>query len=162
MLNKLIKGIMTLLVVGTVGVGEVAEAKEMTAENITEEQVLQIVDEQAVKDEVVKPAKVKKVKKAIKKMEKDDNGFNLMFGKTKINKDAKAVDVEMTLGKIQKKHFVQNLGVIAFHSPKGWTINVTGKDTNGKFNAAQVQNLDGEKILVHDHVDNETFLVTVK
>ncbi len=58
------------------------------------------------------------------------------------------------MGNTAKKNFDDNLEVIAEHAPKGWTINVTGKDTDGEFNAGQVQNLDGKQVIAHNHIDD--------
>ena len=151
MMNKTIKGIVTLLAVTTIGMTQTVDAMEQTV--IDDEQALVITDELAQKDEAVKPAKVKTVKKAIKKIEKEGKWFG-GFKKTKIKKDILVVELNLTMGNAAKKNFDDNLEVIAEHTPKGWTINVTGKDTDGEFNAGQVQNLDGKQVIAHNHIDD--------
>ena len=151
MMNKTIKGIVTLLAVTTIGMTQTVDAMEQTV--IDDEQALVITDELAQKDEVVKPAKVKTVKKAIKKIKKEGKWFG-GFKKAKVKKDILVVELNLTMGNTAKKNFDDNLEVIAEYAPKGWTINVTGKDTDGKFNAGQVQNLDGKQVIAHNHIDD--------
>lgn len=142
---------LTLLAVTTIGMTQTVDAMEQTV--IDDDQVMVITDELAQKDEVVKPAKVKTVKKAIKKIKKEGKWFG-GFKKAKVKKDILVVELNLTMGNTAKKNFDDNLEVIAEHAPKGWTINVTGKDTDGKFNAGQVQNLDGKQVIAHNHIDD--------
>lgn len=155
MMDKVIKGIVILLVALVTGTAQVVDAMEQTF--IDDEQVMVITDELAQKDEVVKPAKVKTVKKAIKKIKKEGKWFG-GFEKAKVNKKIKTVEITLVMGNTAKKHFGPNLDIIAKHVPKGWTINITGKDMDGEFNAGQVQNLDGKQVIAHDHVDDVIIL----
>lgn len=157
MTNKTIKGIVTLLAVTTIGMTQTVDAMEQTV--IDDDQVMVITDELAQKDEVVKPAKVKTVKKAIKKIKKEGEWFGGFKGIKKIYKETQAVDIEIIMGgKISKKHFASNLEVFAKYVPKGWTINIQGKDFDGEFLAGQVDNLDGKQVIAYNHVDNTVTL----
>lgn len=157
MMNKTIKGIATLLAVATIGMTQTVDAMEQTF--IDEDQVMSIMDEFNQKNEIVKPAKAKTVKKAIKKIEKEGEWFGGFKGIKKIHKETKAVDVEIIMGgKISKKRFANNLEVFAEHAPKGWVINIQGKDFDGEFLAGQVENLDGKQVIAHNYIDDTDIL----
>ena len=153
MMNKTIKGIATLLAVTAIGMTQTVDAMEETF--IDQDQDMAIRDEFNQKNEIVKPAKVKTLKKAIKKIEEEGEWCGGFKGIKKIYKEGDAVDVEIYMGgKISRRRFANRLEVFAEYAPKGWVINIQAIGFDGDFLAGQVDNLDGKQVIAYNYIDD--------